>query len=90
MVGVGKDTLLSYTPMTLHAQPNGKVTASREDGQVLSVQPDGSHEWRPAGTAAAYELATVRGDKLIYNYRDAGGVLRVHVVPYISDLPDFA
>lgn len=46
---------------------DGGVVVSLPDGAVLSVQPDGSYEERPAGTAGPYEVAQVSGDKLVYN-----------------------
>lgn len=90
--GVGKETLATYEVMTLNPLPNGKVTASlpAPDGRVKSIQPNGDHEWRPAGTAGAYEQATVDGRYLIYNYRAADGVQRVHLVSLIPELPEFS
>ena len=87
--GVGKETLATYEVMVLNPLPNGKVTASLADGRVKSVQPNGDHEWRPAGTAGPYEQATVEGRYLIYNYRDAQNVQRVHLVSLIPELPEF-
>lgn len=49
---------------------DGGVTISTADGAVLSVQPDGSYQTRPAGTAGPYELAQQAGDKLIYSPDD--------------------
>jgi len=72
MVGVGKTTLETYYGLTLNPQSGGKVTASRGDGLVLSIQPNGSHEWRPAGTAGPFELATVKGSLLVYAYSWVG------------------
>jgi hypothetical protein len=53
----------------------GFAVLTRPDGQVLSVQPNGGYETRPAGTAGEYEVAEVAGDKRIY--RPAG---QIHVV----------
>lgn len=89
MVGVGKDTIESYTPMTLNPQHGGKVTASKADGQVLSIQPDGKHEWRAPGTAGPFELATADGRYLIYAYSWLGEP-RVFAVSLIPNLPDLA
>jgi len=59
------------TPMklaqTLNQQSNGQFTVSLADGKVLSCQPDGHFETRPAGTAGAYELCTVNGGYLTFN-----------------------
>lgn len=46
---------------TINPQPNGQATISNPDGSVVSVQPDGAIESRPAGTAGAYELCTLNG-----------------------------
>ena len=47
-------------------QSNGKVTIANADGTVVSVQPDGSIESRPAGTAGDYEVATLNGLTVAY------------------------
>ena len=49
---------------------NGEVIAVRLDGTVISVQPDGAIETRPAGTKGPYERATVIGNTLIYRPLD--------------------
>lgn len=51
---------------------------TRPDGLVLSVQPNGGYETRPAGTAGEYEVAEVVGDKRIY--RPAGAIWVVWVI----------
>ena len=50
----------------LNKNSDGTVTASYRDGTVISVQPDGSIQSRPAGSNGAYERAIVAGDKIIY------------------------
>lgn len=62
------------TPLTplkaanqLLAQPNGQFTVSLMNGEVLSCQPDGSLQTRPAGTAGPWELCTVNGGYLTFN-----------------------
>lgn len=64
---------LFYTPSadgwregTINPVPGG-VTVVNPDGTVLSVQPDGRFESRPAGTAGSYEVAIVDGSDLVYN-----------------------
>ena len=42
-------------------------------GDVLSVQPDGSLQTRPAGTNGPYELAVVDGSAVVYNPRGVAG-----------------
>jgi hypothetical protein len=44
----------------------GGVVVTHDDGTVLSVQPNGAFQSRPAGTAGPYEVAEQSGDKLIY------------------------
>lgn len=55
---------MTVTPAT--AFPGGYVTATFPDGTVLSVQPDGRFEHRPAGTTGPYELAERAGNTLTY------------------------
>lgn len=57
----------------LNRQPNGQVTVTWPAGSdtVLSVQPNGMLDTRPAGTAEAYELATVLDNGNLL-YRPAG------------------
>lgn len=50
---------------------DGFITIINLDGTVLSVQPDGSYQSRPSGTAGPYEIGRVEGDKLVYT---PGGV----------------
>lgn len=61
-----------------------KVTFSMLDNRVLSVQPDGSIQYRPEGTAGPFELAVLIGDKLIYNPISG---LNVFVFAFINRLP---
>ena len=61
--------LPDFLPGSLN-QVDGGVTVSLPDGSVLSVQPDGSYQTRPAGTAGPYEVARVSGNFLIYTPGD--------------------
>jgi hypothetical protein len=54
---------------------DGGVVVSLPSGEVLSVQPDGSYQTRPAGTAGEYEVAERAGTDLIFR---PGG--QIHVV----------
>ena len=60
----------------------GKFNAVRaSDGLVLSLQPDGRKEFRPAGTDAPFERCAPDGNTLVYAYQ-AGGKRYVHVVAW--------
>jgi len=79
---------------------NGQVTATvganptlhRDDGSpaqngdVLSVQPDGTLQARPKGTRGAFEVAVVTGAGLVY--RPLGTSGRSFLVPLVTDWPN--
>lgn len=71
---------------TLNPQPDGSVTltinASTEE--VLSVQPDGSFQTRPKGTAGAYERANLAGNVLVY----CPDGKRPYAFPFFPDCPN--
>lgn len=52
----------------LNQQPNGQFTVTYPLGAttVLSVQPDGTIQTRPQGTAGPYEVCSSDGSKLTY------------------------
>jgi hypothetical protein len=54
---------------------DGGVVITLPSGEVLSVQPDGSYQTRPAGTTGEYEVAERAGTDLIFR---PGG--QIHVV----------
>lgn len=56
--------------------PDG--TVSLPSGEVLSVQPDGSYQARPPGTAGPWETAQRAGDKLVYT--SGGGIFVLAMV----------
>jgi hypothetical protein len=58
-----------------HANPqaDGTITLSRADGKVMSVQANGSIEWRPAGTAGPFEKAQVYGSMVVFNVQGQVG-----------------
>lgn len=58
---------------------NANGTVALPSGEVLSVQPDGSYQTRPAGTAGPYEVAQRVGDKLVFTPGDA-----IHVVAMVG------
>jgi hypothetical protein len=66
----------------LNALPDGTVTASLPNGEVLSVQPDGRLETRPPGTDGPWERAAVQGDKLVFN----PGV--IYVFAFLTKVPN--
>lgn len=85
----------------LNAQPDGTVTVSivhpagircqNPDraaivGDVLSVTPDGQIAARPAGTAAAWEKATVVGAALVFAPSGATGP--AYRIPYAAEIPN--
>lgn len=45
---------------------SGKSRLAYPDGLVVSVQPDGSLETRPAGTDGAWEQCTIDGGIAVY------------------------
>jgi len=44
----------------------GRFTVAQPNGRVISIQPDGSEEDRPAGTDGPFEQAKVDGSRLLY------------------------
>ncbi len=54
------------------AMTDAKVDPS-QPGDVLSVQPDGSFQTRPAGTAGPFERAVIQGTGLVYRPLGAEG-----------------
>jgi hypothetical protein len=47
-------------------QGDGTSTLQHLDGTIVSCQPDGSLQSRPAGTAGAYERCVVDGPRVTY------------------------
>lgn len=56
----------SSSPVTVIPQNNGKSTLANPDGTVVSIQPDGTRQTRPAGTAGPWELCTIQGALAVY------------------------
>jgi hypothetical protein len=72
--------VLRAVPVTLNDQGTGLVTATIAGSDlVLSVQPDGTLQTRPAGTAGGYELAKVVPQGLAYQPIDEA----LFVVPIV-------
>jgi len=85
MIGIGlhPETEL-WVADHLNQVGGGCVTVSMRDGTVMSVQPSGAVETRPAGAAGAYERATVCGQMLVFC--PEGG--RVFTFPYVATVPN--
>jgi len=64
---IGKSILESFDVVVEHAQSNGTVTLSRSDGLVISVQPDGSLQTRPAGTNGPFEQCSIVDGGYLYS-----------------------
>ena len=77
-------TIDAGVPVTLLRQPNGFYTAVRKDGTVDSVQPDGTLQTRPAGTAGPYELCSVSGSFRFYCPRGD----HIYGLPYAGAVPN--
>ncbi len=67
MTFVTKDQVAEMIEIAKVNSVEGGVTLSRADGTVMSVQPDGVVEWRPAGTAGQYEKAQRFGNILVFS-----------------------
>ena len=84
MIAIGKAMLLAYDVADrLNDLGDGMYTASYENGEVLSVQPDGTFQRRPAGTSGAYERATLVPQGLIY----CPDGQHAYLVPYAARVP---
>lgn len=62
---------LSWLPGTLVPVSNGFVI-QKPDGHVVSVQPNGNYEDRPAGTQGNYETCTLDPDLNVLHFKPAG------------------
>lgn len=83
MIAIGKAVLLPYDVAELNDLGNGMYTVSYSNGEVLSVQPDGRFERRPAGAAGSYEVATMDVKGLIY----CPDGQRAYLVPVAMKVP---
>lgn len=90
MSAIGKTNVLPPSSLqaagSLNPQSNGffTLTISNTDGAVLSVQPDGSWQTRPAGTAGPYELCGLNGNTLVY----CPDGKNIYTVPFYASVPN--
>lgn len=85
MIALTTAPILAFALGDLIPQGGTRYTVNWPHGAttVLSVQPDGSYQTRPQGTAGAYEVCQKSGDKLVFSPRSDG---TVYVVPIIEGL----
>jgi hypothetical protein len=57
-----------------------------KDGDVLSIQPDGTHQTRARGTGGNFERCVVSGAGLIYRPQGTDG--QTYFVPLAVDWPN--
>lgn len=80
-------TVDAIGPQQINHITDTLVTVSATaNGEVYSVQPDGTVQTRPPGTAGPYELALLKPDRLVYAPQGPYG--RVFIVPYCAEIPN--
>jgi hypothetical protein len=72
----------------LIAQADGMVTVSNLDGTVMSIQPDGTEESRPAGTAGAFERSAKAGNVLIFWAGSGFDAPKAYAFALVETLPN--
>lgn len=70
-------------PPTLATDTWVTVTYPPAAGTVVSVQPDGAVELRPAGTQGPCELGVLQPDRIVYAPEGAAGA--VFLLPYAGE-----
>ena len=63
---IGNTIVETFRLVTENAKGNGVFTLSNPDGTVISVQPDGSIQTRPAGTNGPFEQCTISDKGYLY------------------------
>jgi hypothetical protein len=84
MIGIGREAVVVLDAATMNPQPDGRVTVTRRNGQVLSVQPDGTFEDRPPGSVGPFEVAIVDGNHLVY----CPDGMTVYAIPFVQTIPN--
>lgn len=88
MSAIGKTSVvLDAIPAgSLNDLGNGfySLTINATTGDVLSVQPDGTFQTRPKGTAGPYEQAGLNGTFLVYCPDGA----HVYALPWFERVPN--
>lgn len=88
MSAIGKNALVAgvIPAGSLNLQPGGfyTLTINGTTGEVLSVQPDGSFQTRPKGTAGPYECCGLNGNSLVYCPDGA----HIYAFPYFESVPN--
>lgn len=84
----GSTAVLAIGPHQLTHLDDTHVTVTYPAGAptVLSVQPDGTMDTRPAGSRGPYETALLQGDRLVYAPTGVGGA--VYLLPYAAEIPN--
>ncbi len=64
---IGSTIVETFTLVTENPQGNGVFTLSKPNGKVISIQPDGSEQERPAGTSGPFEWCTISEKGYLYS-----------------------
>ena len=83
MIAIGKMFELEYIADRLVTHADGAVSVINRDGTVMSVQPDGAVQVRPAGSYGAYERSVIVGNHLVYCPTGE----RAFAFPFAASLP---
>lgn len=88
MSAIGRASLVTdlIAAGSLNLQADGfyTLTIDNTNGDVLSVQPDGSFQPRPKGTAGPYEKAGLNGNTLVYCPEGK----TVYALPFFEKVPN--
>tara|TARA_Y100000310_G_scaffold318346_1_gene372280 strand:- start:469 stop:726 length:258 start_codon:yes stop_codon:yes gene_type:complete len=85
MIGIGLTPVATLAVASrLERLADGSVTVVFEDDTVMSVQPTGAVEHRPAGACGPYERARVQGQLVVFRPRAGGPAF---AFPYADRVP---